>query len=135
MSEENQESGMSAVKKAVIGAVTTAVTAGGAWFATHFGGEEPKEETKTEQAAPAAAPVINLQVDNSSKNMNSAGGGTTTIIKDMLGNTSEIDLKSFDGSYMITLSPAASAESNSVDVPVITVQDDDTETSPVRDAW
>ena len=42
---ESQESGMSAVKKAIIGAITTAVTAGGAWFATHLGGgEEPKDE-------------------------------------------------------------------------------------------
>jgi hypothetical protein len=63
MSEENEstDGGMSAIKKAIIGAITTAVTAGGAWFATHLGGEEPKEETKTEQAAPAAAPVINLK--------------------------------------------------------------------------
>ena len=42
MSEENetQDSGMSAVKKAIIGAITTAVTAGGVWFATHLGGGE-----------------------------------------------------------------------------------------------
>ena len=83
MSEENQESGMSAVKKAVIGAVTTAVTAGGAWFATHFGGEEPIEETKTEQAAPAAAPVINLNLENNNTNQQKqSAGGTTTIIKE-----------------------------------------------------
>ena len=35
MSEEQEESGMSAIKKTIIGAITTAVTAGGAWFATH----------------------------------------------------------------------------------------------------
>jgi hypothetical protein len=60
MSEEKEESGMSAVKKAIIGAITTAVTAGGAYFATHLGGgeTEAKEEIKTEQAAPAPAPVI-----------------------------------------------------------------------------
>jgi hypothetical protein len=40
MSEEKEEGGMSAVKKAIIGAITTAVTAGGAWFATHLGGGE-----------------------------------------------------------------------------------------------
>ena len=34
MSEEKEEGGMSGVKKAIIGAITTAVTAGGAWFAT-----------------------------------------------------------------------------------------------------
>ena len=86
MSEENesQESGMSAVKKAIIGAITTAVTAGGAWFATHLGGaEEPKEEVKTEQVAPAAAPVINLNVENNSTNQQKqSSGGTTTIIKE-----------------------------------------------------
>jgi len=37
MSEEQEESGMSAIKKTIIGAITTAVTAGGAWFATHLG--------------------------------------------------------------------------------------------------
>lgn len=52
MSEE-QESGMSGVKKAIIGAITTAVTAGGAWFATHLGGgEDEKPETPAAVAAP-----------------------------------------------------------------------------------
>ena len=42
MSEEQEETGMSGVKKAIIGAITTAVTAGGAWFATTLGGgDEP----------------------------------------------------------------------------------------------
>jgi len=85
MSEENEtkESGMSAVKKAIIGAITTAVTAGGAWFATHLGGEEPKSEVKTEQSAPAAAPVINLNLENNNTNQQKQStGGTTTIIKE-----------------------------------------------------
>ena len=85
MSEENEsaEGGMSAVKKAIIGALTTAVTAGGAWFATHLGGEEPKEEAKTEQVAPAAAPVINLNLENNNTNQQKqSAGGTTTIIKE-----------------------------------------------------
>lgn len=86
MAEENesQESGMSAVKKAIIGAITTAVTAGGAWFATHLGGgEEPNEGVKTEQTAPAPAPVINLNVENNSTNQQKqSAGGTTTIIKE-----------------------------------------------------
>jgi hypothetical protein len=74
MSEEQEESVMSATKKAIIGAVTTAVTAGGAWFATQFGGgEEPKEEAKTEQAA---QPVINVNLEKQSS------GGTNTIIKE-----------------------------------------------------
>lgn len=86
MSEENetQESGMSAIKKAIIGAITTAVTAGGAWFATHLGGgEEPKEDVKTEQVAPAPAPVINLNLENNNTNQQKQStGGTTTIIKE-----------------------------------------------------
>ena len=84
MSEEKEESGMSAVKKAIIGALTTAVTAGGAWFATHLGGgEEPKDEAKTEQATPAAAPVINLNLENNNTNQQKqSAGGTTTIIRE-----------------------------------------------------
>ena len=85
MSEEKEEGVMSATKKAIIGAITTAVTAGGAWFATHLGGgEEPKAEVKTEQAAPAAAPVINLNLENNNTNQQKqSSGGTTTIIKEV----------------------------------------------------
>lgn len=82
MSEETEESGMSAIKKTIIGAITTAITAGGAWFATQFGGgEEPKEEAKTEQGP---APVINVNLENNNTNQQkqSSGGGTTTIIKE-----------------------------------------------------
>jgi flagellar basal body-associated protein FliL len=85
MSEEKEESGMSAVKKAIIGAITTAVTAGGAYFATHLGGGETevKEEIKTEQAAPAPAPVIiNVQQNQENKQQVKQGGGTNTIIKE-----------------------------------------------------
>ena len=85
MSEEKEESVMSATKKAIIGAITTAVTAGGAWFVTHLGnGDEPKEEVKTEQAAPAsAAPVvINVQQNQENKQQVKQGGGTNTIIKE-----------------------------------------------------
>ena len=72
---------MSATKKAIIGAVTTAVTAGGAWFATQFGGgEEPKEEAKTEQSA---QPVINVNLENNNTNQQKqSSGGTNTIIKE-----------------------------------------------------
>lgn len=82
MSEEQEnDSTWSGLKKTIIGTIATAVTAGGAWFtSTLFGGEDEKEAPKTEQVAPA--PVINLNVDNSSKNTNSGGGGTTTIIKE-----------------------------------------------------
>ena len=79
MSEETQESGMSAVKKAIIGAITTAVTAGGAWFATHLGGgEEPK--TETPQAVTAPAPVINITNSNENSQKQQAAGGTNTVI-------------------------------------------------------
>ena len=44
-----------------------------------YGGED-EEKPKTEVAAPA--PVINLNVDNSSKNTSSSGGGNTTVIKE-----------------------------------------------------
>ena len=82
MSEEKEEGVMSATKKAIIGAITTAVTAGGAWFATHLGGgEEPKEEAKTEQGP---APVINVNLENNNTNQQkqSSGGGTNTVIKE-----------------------------------------------------
>ena len=83
MSEEKEESGMSAIKKAIIGAITTAVTAGGAWFATHLGGGEEETEVKTEQTSPAPAPVvINVQQNQENKQQVKQGGGTNTIIKE-----------------------------------------------------
>ena len=88
MSEEKEENGMSDIKKAIIGAITTAVTAGGAYFATHLGSgeKEAKEEVKTEQAAPAtAAPapvIINVQQNQENKQQVKQGGGTNTIIKE-----------------------------------------------------
>ena len=83
MSEEKEENVMSATKKAIIGAITTAVTAGGAWFATHLGGgEEPKNEVKTEQTAPGAPVVINLQNNNTNQQKQLNGGGTNTVIKE-----------------------------------------------------
>jgi len=85
--QETQEAGgVSTMKKTIIGIATTAATAIGGYVATHieaiFGGGE--EEAKTEAPAPAAQPVINLNVDNSSQNnsSNAASGGTTTIIKE-----------------------------------------------------
>ena len=84
MSEETEETNdgtWSSLKKTIIGAIATAVTAGGAWFtSTLFGGGDDEEKPKTEQA-PAEAPVINLSVDNSSKNT-AGGGGTNTVIKE-----------------------------------------------------
>lgn len=85
MSEEIQNAeGWSGVKKAIIGAITTAVTAGGAWFATHLGGgEEAPEAAKTEVAAPApaaAAPVvINVQQNQENKQQVKSGGAPQVI--------------------------------------------------------
>jgi hypothetical protein len=81
MSEEQEAVGMSGVKKAIIGAITTAVTAGGAWFATHLGGGEEKAEAPTAVTAPA--PVINItnSNENQQKQQNN-GGGNTVIIKE-----------------------------------------------------
>ena len=82
MSEEQEESGMSAVKKAIIGAITTAVTAGGAWFATHLGGgEEEKTETKTEQTAPAPV-IVNVQQTQENKQQVKQNNSAPTVIKE-----------------------------------------------------
>ncbi len=80
---ETNDGTWSGLKKTIIGTLTTVISGGGVWLGTFlYGGHdsEDKEEAKTEQVAPAAAPVINLSVDNSSKNMNTAGGNTTTVI-------------------------------------------------------
>ena len=90
MSEEKEGNGMSDIKKAIIGAITTAVTAGGAYFATHLGGgeKEAKEEVKTEQATPAtnaAAPspvIINVQQNQENKQQVKQSGSTNTVIKE-----------------------------------------------------
>ena len=81
MSEEKEEGGLSGIKKTIIGAITTAITAGGALFATHLGGgEEPKEDAKTEQAAPAPV-IVNVQQSQENKQQVKQGG-TNTIIKE-----------------------------------------------------
>jgi len=83
MSEE-QEGGMSTVKKTILGVATTAVTAVGAYVTTHieaiFGGEEEKVEQVAAPAQAAPAPIV-LNIDNSSQN-NSSNSGGTTIIKE-----------------------------------------------------
>jgi hypothetical protein len=79
MSEEQENDGTwSGLKKTIIGTIATITAAGGAYFATQLFGGEESESTKTEQAAP----VINLNVDNSSQNNSSNGGGGTTVIKE-----------------------------------------------------
>jgi hypothetical protein len=72
MSEEQQESTGSSLKKTILGTIATVVTAGGAWLgSTLFGGGEDK-------AAPIqAAPVINI---TNSNQQSQAAGGKTVII-------------------------------------------------------
>ncbi|MFZ9792536.1 MAG: hypothetical protein ACO3F3_09370 [Gemmataceae bacterium] len=85
MSEETQDSGMSGVKKTIIGIVTTAVTAAGAYVTTHieqiFGGGEEKEKTEqveqkqesqNQQGAPA--PIV-VNIENTNQQKQSSGGG------------------------------------------------------------
>ena len=71
MSEEQQESTGSSLKKTILGTIATVVTAGGAWLgSTLFGGED--------KAAPVqAAPVINIT--NSNQQSQPAGGKTVII--------------------------------------------------------
>ena len=85
MSEETHESGMSTMKKTIIGIATTAVTAIGGYVATHietiFGSEQ--EETKTEVIAPvpAAAPVI-INLENNNSNQQKQSAAPTQVIKE-----------------------------------------------------
>jgi len=83
MSEE-ENGGMSSIKKTLIGIVTTAVTAAGVYVTTHieqlFGveGEEQTEQVQQVQQ-PAAAPVIINLENNNTQQQNNSGGGTTII--------------------------------------------------------
>jgi hypothetical protein len=85
MSEEENEGGMSTIKKTLLGLVTTVVTGAGAYVATHidqlFGVEEEEEKTEEVVQSPqqTQAPIV-LNIDNSSQNTNSGGG--TTVIKE-----------------------------------------------------
>ena len=71
MSEEQQESTGSSLKKTILGTIATVVTAGGARLgSTLFGGED--------KTAPVqAAPVINI---TNSNQQSQAAGGKTVII-------------------------------------------------------
>lgn len=83
MSEEIQNDGsMDSLKKTIIGAIGTLVTAAGVWASTHlFGGEtEHKEEAKTETSAPAAPIVVNIENTNQQKQT----AAPTTIIKEKI---------------------------------------------------
>lgn len=83
--EEQQEGGMSTLKKTIIGVLTTAITGAGVYVTTNinkvFGIEEEEEKTEQVQPAPAAQPLI-LNIDNSSQNNSSNSGGGTTVIKE-----------------------------------------------------
>jgi hypothetical protein len=85
MSEE-QEGGLSTVKKTVIGIVTTAVTAAGAYVTTHieaiFGGEDEKTEQVAQPAQQAAPAPIVLNIENNNTQQQNNSGGGTTIIKE-----------------------------------------------------
>lgn len=90
MKDEEIKEGMSTIKKTLIGVVTTAVTAAGAYVTTHidqiFGGGE-KEEAKTEQvhetqSAPAqtAAPIT-INIENTNQQKQSSGSQPTRVIE------------------------------------------------------
>jgi flagellar basal body-associated protein FliL len=78
---ETNDGTWSGLKKTIIGAISTAILAGGTYFTTHlFGGSEDKEETKTEQVQPAAQPVINVNLENNNTNQQKQSSGTNTVI-------------------------------------------------------
>jgi outer membrane cobalamin receptor len=82
MSEEiKNEGSMDSLKKTIIGAIGTLVTAAGVWASTHiFGGEtEHKEETKTEVAA--AAPIV-VNIANTNQQKQSSAAAPTTVIRE-----------------------------------------------------
>ena len=76
----------SGLKKTIIGTLATLITGGGAWLGVIlFGGHsDDSSEHKTEQTAPAAQPVINVNVSQNQENKQQQKneGGTTTIIKE-----------------------------------------------------
>jgi hypothetical protein len=83
MSEE-QEGGLSTIKKTIIGIATTAVTAAGAYVTTHIeaifgGGEEEKVEQVAAPAQAAPAPIVLNIENNNTQQQNNSGGGTTII--------------------------------------------------------
>jgi flagellar basal body-associated protein FliL len=77
---ETNDGTWSGLKKTIIGVLSTAVLGVGGWATNHFMGGG--EEHKTEQAAPAAQPVINVNLENNNTNQQKQSGGTNTIIKE-----------------------------------------------------
>jgi hypothetical protein len=85
MSEEQQEGGLSGLKKTILGIAGTAVTGFGIWASTNINkifGVEEESDVKTEQVQqvqqPAAAPVIINLENNNTQQQNNSGGGTHT---------------------------------------------------------
>jgi len=85
MSEE-QEGGLSGLKKTIIGVATTAITAAGVYLTTNineFFGVEEETEVKTEQVAEAPAQgtpapiVVNIENTNQQKQ----SGGETKVVE------------------------------------------------------
>ena len=79
--QDHNDGTWSGLKKTIVGTASTVVLGAGTWITTTlFGGHsDDKEETKTEQVAPAAAPVINLNLQNNNTQTQAAGGGTKVI--------------------------------------------------------
>jgi hypothetical protein len=72
---ETNDGTWSGLKKTIVGAISTAILAGGTWVSTTlFGGHD-----EAPAPAPAAAPVINI---NNTQQQQQASGGTNTIIKE-----------------------------------------------------
>lgn len=85
MSEE-QEGGLSGLKKTIIGVITTAVTAAGVYLTTNineFFGVEKEAEVKTEQVteAPAQGTTSPIIVNIENTNQQKQSGGETKVIE------------------------------------------------------
>ena len=85
MSEEQQEGGLSGLKKTILGIAGTAITGFGIWASTNINkifGVEEESDVKTEQVQqvqqPAAAPVVINLENNNTQQQNNSGGGTHT---------------------------------------------------------
>jgi hypothetical protein len=85
MSEE-QEGGLSGLKKTIIGVITTAVTAAGVYLTTNineFFGVEEEAEVKTEQVTetPAQGTTSPIIVNIENTNQQKQSGGETKVIE------------------------------------------------------
>jgi hypothetical protein len=74
--ENTNDGTWSGLKKTIVGAVGTVVTAGGVWLTTMLGGGD-----KAEPAPVQAAPVINITNSNQQAQQ-ASGGGKTVVIKE-----------------------------------------------------